>query len=263
MQRSIYTRILSLALGSTVAIAVACSDDANTAGPIAQAAHQNGSGGNTDTSHSPPQSNGPVASVRIVPQQVVLSVGYYVALGAAAFDANGALVAPKPVTWRSADANIVIASDTGVMYGKALGTTKVYATIEGHTDSATVTVVSAAPTPTPTPTPAPVASFDLNASIVGAVAGSDTSKTEPVPGAVVKLSRIGGVQGDTLSQPIDAGSAVADANGAVTFKALVGGSYSVSVTPPAGSAFAPMTTGFGPPRTGAISMRFKLSPKTP
>ena len=261
MQRSLYTRLLSLALGSTVVIAVACSDDASTSGPIGHASPQSGSGGNSDTSHSPPQSNGPVASVRVVPQQVELSLGYYALLGAAAFDANGTPLGPKPVTWRSANASIVIASDTGIVFGKAVGTTKVYATIDGHTDSATVTVVSTPPTPTPAPQP--VASFNLDVTVVGAVAGSDTSKTETVPGALVKLSRIGGVQGDTLSQSIDAGSAVADANGAVSFKSLAGGSYSVSITPPAGSRFAPLTTGFGPPRTDALVMRFKLAPKTP
>jgi Bacterial Ig-like domain (group 2). len=260
MQRRFYTRFLNLALGSTVIVAVACSDAANAAGPIGQPSHQSGSGGNSDTSQSPSQSNGPVASVRVLPQQLQLSVGNYALLSAAAFDANGSLVAKKTITWRSANASIVIASDSGIVYGKAVGTTKVYATIEGHTDSATVTVDSAAPAPTPAPQP--VASFNLEVIVVGAVSGSDTSKTEPVPGAVVKLSRIGGVQGDTLSQSVDAGSAVADANGAVSFTSLTGGSYSVSITPPAGSRFAPVTTGFGPPRTDALVMRFKLPPKS-
>jgi len=140
-----------------------------------------------------------------------------------ALDANGATVSSRRATWASADANIVVASDTGIMYGKAIGTTKVYATIEGHSDSATVTVVSAPPVQTPPTTP-PVATFDLNAVIVGFVGGSDTSKTEAIAGAVVKLSRIGGVSGDTLSQSVDAGSSVTNANGGASFKALPGGS---------------------------------------
>jgi hypothetical protein len=190
----------------------------------------------------------------------MIPLGYYMELSAIALDANGARVATKPATWRSADANIVIASDTGVMYGKTLGTTRVYATIDGHTDSATVTVVPALPNQPPPPV---VASFDLNAVIFGMLPGSDTSKSEPIAGAVVRLSRVGGVTGDTLSQPVDAGSAVTDANGAVSFKALPGGSYAVNITPPAGSPYAALTTGFAPPRTSPMQLQFKLSRKSP
>jgi hypothetical protein len=190
----------------------------------------------------------------------MIPLGYYMELGLIALDAKGAQVSTKAATWRSADANIVIASDTGVIYGKALGTTKVFATIQGHTDSATVTVVPSLPTQPPPPV---VASFDLNAVIRGMLPGSDTSKAEPIAGAVVRLSRVGGVTGDTLSQPIDAGSAVADANGAVSFTSLPGGSYAVNITPPAGSPYAALTTGFAPPRTSPMQLQFKLSRKSP
>jgi hypothetical protein len=261
MQRSIFNRMLGLALGCGTILAVACSDDAGTAGPLAQTSKQSGSNGTgSDSSHSPPTSNGPVVSVRVIPAQAMIPLGYYMELSAIALDANGARVATKPATWRSADANIVIASDTGVMYGKTLGTTRVYATIDGHTDSATVTVVPALPNQPPPPV---VASFDLNAVIFGMLPGSDTSKSEPIAGAVVKLSRVGGVTGDTLSQPVDAGSAVTDANGAVSFKALPGGSYAVNITPPAGSPYAALTTGFAPPRTSPMQLQFKLSRKSP
>lgn len=264
MQRSIFNRILGLALGCGTIVAVACSDDASTAGPLAQTSKQsgsNGTGSDSSQSPTPPTSNGPVVSVRVVPAQATVFLGNYMELALIALDANGAQVSTKSATWRSSNANIVIASDTGVIYGKALGTAEVYATIQGHTDSATVTVVPALPNQPP-PSPA-VASFDLNAVISGMVPGSDTSKTEPIAGAVVKLSRVGGVTGDTLSQPIDAGSAVADANGAVSFKSLTGGSYAVSITPPAGSPYAGLITGFAPPRTSALQLQFKLSRKSP
>jgi hypothetical protein len=263
MQRSIFNRILGLALGCGSIVAVACSDDAGTADPAVQTSKQNGpngTGSDSSQSPTPPTSNGPVVSVRVVPAQANIPLGYYMELGLVALDAKGAQVSTKAATWRSADPNIVIASDTGVMYGKALGTTKVFATLEGHTDSATVTVV---PAPSNQPPPPVLASFDLNATILGMLPGSDTSKSEPIVGAVVRLSRVGGVTGDTLSQPIDAGSAVADANGAVSFKSLPGGSYAVSITPPAGSPYAALMTGFAPPRTSPMQLQFKLSRKSP
>lgn len=263
MQRGIWTRSLHLVLLCGAFVAVACSDP-NATGPLADAAKQTGSGGGSDTSTSPPPtSNGPVASVRVTPQQLTVAVGATVFVSAVALDANGVRVLTQPATWRSGDANVVAVSDTGALYGKAIGTTKVYATIDGHTDSATVTVTTALPSQPPSPSPA-VASFDLDAVVLGIVpGGADTTKTEAVPGATVKLARIGTVSGDTLSQAIDAGSAVADANGAVSFKGLAGGSYSVIITPPSGSPYQPVTTGFGPPRSSTVKLQFKLFRNTP
>ena len=262
MQRIILNRMLTLALGCSAVVGIACSDDSNTAAPVAQTAKQNGSGGGgSDTSVSPPAtSNGPVASVRVLPQQATLSVGQYVVISAIALDASGMRVANKRPTWRSGDANIVIASDSGIVYGKAVGTTKVYATIDAHTDSATIVVVAGVPVQPP---PSGVASFDLKAVVVGMVAGTDTSKTAPVAGALVKLTRIGSVSGDTLKPSIDAGSATSDANGAVSFKALLGGAYQVNITPPPGSLLEPIQTGFGPPRTETVQFQFKLFKKNP
>ena len=263
MQRSSYHRMLSLALGCSAMIAIACSDESGSVSPIGQTSKQTGTGGTgSDTSHppTPPTSTGPVASVHIVPAQAMIPMGYYVVLGTIALDANGARVATKPPTWRSGNTNIVIASDTGLMYGKAVGTTNVYATIDGHTDSAVVTVVASLPTQPPPPA---VASFDLSAVIVAGVPGTDTTKIAPIAGAVVKLSRIGGISGDSLSQAIDAGSAVSDANGMVGFKSLPGGSYAVKITPPAGSPYDVVSSGFAPPRTAAVQLQFRLPPKTP
>jgi hypothetical protein len=262
MQRIIWNRALSLTLVCGGIAAVACSEDSNTAGPIPQAAKQSGSGGSgSDTSSPPPpRSTGAVASVRVIPQQATVAVGNYVVISAIALDASGARVSNKQPTWRSGDANIVIASDSGIMYGKALGTTKVYATVDGHSDSATVTVVSAPPVQAPPPG---VASFDLRTIIVGTVDGVDTSKTAPVAGALVTLTRIGSVTGDTLNPSIDAGSATTDVNGAVSFKALAGGAYKVNITPPSGSLFGPAQTGFAPPRTDAVQLQFKLFKKSP
>jgi hypothetical protein len=262
MQRIILKRILSLAIGCSAVVGIACSDDASTSGPVAQAAKQSGSGaGGSDTSGSPPAtSNGPVASVRVVPEQATMSVGQSIVISAVALDAKGVRISNKRPTWRSGDASIVIASDSGIMFGKAVGTTKVYATIDAHTDSATVVVMAAVPVQPPPPG---VASFDFKAVVVGMVAGTDTSKTAPVAGALVKLKRIGTVTGDTLNPSIEAGSVTTDADGAVSFKALVGGAYQVNITPPSGSSLEPIQTGFAPPRTDAVQFQFKLFKKNP
>lgn len=265
MQRRILNRTLGIALGCAAVVAMACSDDSGAVNPVPQTSKQNGTGGG-DTSHSPtsPTVAGPVASVRITPAQATIPKGYSVAFQAIALDANGVRVATKPATWRSGDVNIAVISDTGVnVLGKGLGTTKVYATIDGRTDSAVVTVVSA-PAPIPTPAPAPaLASFDLSATILGMLAGTDTSKSEPIAGAVVRLTRVGSVTGDTLNPSIDAGSAVTDASGAVSLKGLTGGSYSVIVTPPAGSPYAVTMTGFAPPRSSPYQLQLKLARKSP
>lgn len=264
MQRQFFNRVFGFALGCSAVVAIACSDSGPVS-PVAQDSNQNGSAGSgSDTSQStPPTSNGPVATVRVSPAQATIPVGYSLAFDLIALDANGARVSTKPASWRSDDVSVVVVSDTGVVSAKAVGTTTVSATIDGHSASATVTVVPA-PQPPPTPTPQPaLASFDLNASIVGAASGTDTTKIQPVAGAVVKLLRVGGVNGDSLSQSIDAGSAVSDANGAVSFKGLVGGSYTVSITPPADSPFAPSSTGFGPPRSSPAQFQFRLLRKSP
>jgi len=205
-----------------------------------------------------PTSNNPVASVTLSTSSLTIGVGYYGIIDAVGRDAAGVRVANARASWTSADANIVIASDTGVMYGKAIGSTTVTATIAGHSASATVNVVSApAPPPLP-PTQPPVASFDLTATIVGALAGQDTSRTEIVAGAKVHLLRTGGINGDTLATAIDAGTATTNASGVVSFKNLAGGWYTVDITPPSGSPYAVLRTGIVPPRVSDVHVKLAL-----
>jgi hypothetical protein len=190
------------------------------------------------------------------------------ALSVTGFDAGGVRVQDAAATFNSSDPSVVAIvvklTDSVAIKAVALGTAKIYATINGHTDSTTITVVPATPpsaTPTPTaPTPG-VASFDFNGTIVAQLAGADTSKTAPVAGAIVKLSRIGTASGDTLSTPVDAGSATTDANGKISFKGLTGGAYAVDITPPAGSALSPFRSGFGAPHDAIVNFTFKLFTK--
>jgi hypothetical protein len=252
-----------LAAGATV-VAMACASDAvspDDGGPSAT----RGTNGGTDTTRGTgggenggQTSNGPVASVTLTPKTLSLALGYFGSLHVELRDAAGATVFKK-VAWRSSDPAIVnIASDTGVFYAKALGTAKIYATVDGHSDSATVTVIPAPPPPPPPPPVVGIAEFNMTVVAMGVIPGTDTSRVERVPGATVTLTRVGGVAGDTLSNPVSAGSAVTDANGEAKFAKLAGGSYTMRVTPPAGSAYAESQTGIGPPQRSDITVHVSL-----
>jgi hypothetical protein len=193
---------------------------------------------------------------------VSIALGYYTHFFARPLDAQGVLVAGKKAQWRSSDANIAVTSDTGVVYGKAVGTTKIYGTVDGHTDSASITVTTPVPPPPPPPDtgrgPRPVASFALNVLTVGVLPGPDTSATEPVGGATITVTRVATVAGDTLRPSVVAGTAVTNARGEVSFKDLPGGYYTVLATPPATSPYRVTTWGIAPPRTSEVNIRMVL-----
>lgn len=254
-----------------VAFVAACSNDSSSPtagqnGPNGASAPitgtDTGSGSPTTPPTTPePTSNGPVATVELSPKTLTLSVGYYGHINAIPRDANGVRVAGKMATWTSDNANIVVPSDTGVMYGKAVGTTTVHATIDGHTESASITVTAAVTPPSTPPAQPGVSQFDLTATVVGQLVGSDTSRTEPVAAAVVHLMRIGGITGDSLATAIDAGSATTDSRGVVSFKNLDGGSYTIDITPAAGSPYAAVHTGIGAPHVTDAQATFSLRRK--
>jgi hypothetical protein len=189
---------------------------------------------------------------------VIIPAGFLARFRATARNAGGHIVA-RPISWRSSDTAVAIASDTGVVFAVAVGTAKIYASVDGFTDSATVTVIPAPPPPPPPP--GPVAEFNMTVVAIGPIPGTDTSQTERVAGATVTLMRIGGISGDTLTTPVDAGSAITNANGEARFFQLVGGSYSIRVTPPATSAYAETLTGIGPPTLNDISVYVTLRRK--
>ena len=207
----------------------------------------------TDTSHTGPgtTSNGPIASFAIVPHVLVLPMGYYGSLAVSALDAKGIRVAAK-ITWRSSNAAVAIASDTGVVYGKALGTATVYASVDGFIDSATVTVIPTPATPTTPTAPAPVSQFSLKVVALGAIVGADTSHAERVAGAAVTIVRTGGISGDTLATPETLGTGTTDANGEAKFTQLPGGFYTIRVVPPIGSPYTASQTSIIPPRYADI-----------
>ena len=261
------TRWMQLMVASAVAVAVACGSDVSSpldGSPLTT----KGTNGGSDTTRGGGNpggggqtGNGPVASVTIdSPTVITIPRGLYGRVRATARNAGGNRV-DRPVSWRSSDTSIAVVTDTGIVYANAVGTAKIYATVEGHSDSATVTVVPAPPPPPPPPPVQHVAEFNMTVVAMGAIPGTDTSRTERIPGATVTLMRIGGINGDTLATPVSAGSAVTNANGEARFTTLAGGSYSIRVTPPANSAYAETLTGIGAPTLSDISVHVTLRRK--
>lgn len=247
-----------IALCGTVG-AIACSDD-SSAPTRTEAQTASGNTGGTDTSGTQGTSNGPVASVSVSPKQVSLPRGYYTYFTATPRDANGLLVTGKHATWSSSNAAVLVASDTGVFYAKAEGSAKVYGTIDGHIDSASV-VVTAAPvdtSTTPPPPPLAVSSFNLALMVYGPVAGTDTTKSQLVPGTIVTVTRVMGIHGDTLNPSVLAGTITTDANGAGALQNLPGGYYTFLATPPAGSGYEKSSFGIGPPTATDVKVRMVL-----
>ena len=261
------TRWMQLMVASAVAVTVACGSDVSS--PVdGLPSTTKGANGGSDTSKGGgggpgggQTGNGPVVSVTIdSPTVITLPRGFYGRVRATARNAGGQRVL-RDVSWRSSDTSIAVVTDTGVVYANAVGTAKIYATVDSHSDSATVTVI---PAPLPPPPPPPVqgvAQFSMTVVAMGPIPGTDTSRTERIAGATVTLVRIGGINGDTLTTPVSAGSAITNANGEARFTDLAGGSYSIRVTPLASSAYAETLTGIGPPTLSDISVHVTLRRK--
>jgi hypothetical protein len=252
-----------LFMAAGAALVVACGGDASVTGPEKLVTKTPAAGDSSTTTPRPPTSTGPVVTVSVSPQQVTLQQGYYATLVARPLDAKGVLVTGRAVQWRSSDAAVAVSSDTGLVYARAVGTAKVYASVDGHTDSATIAVTPRVPPPPPPPdtaqTPAAVSSFALTVSTIAGV-GSDTLRTEPVAGVTITVTRIATVKGDPLIPPVVAGTAVTDARGEAKFAGLAAGYYTVLATPPAGSRYQKASTGFSPPRTAEVSVRIFMRP---
>ncbi len=254
MQRFTTTMLAAVAVG-----VLACGGD--TSGPERTNAALGAPAGNgTDGSGSTGTSLGPVVSVTLSPKTLTIRVGYYTHFTATPRDDKGAFVTGKRATWSSSNAAVLVASDTGVFYAKAIGSVKVYGTIDGRTDSASVVVTAAPPdtsVATPPP-PTPVSSFNVTLTTAGAVVGADTSQTQPAGGVTVTVTRVMGVHGDTLNPAVPAGTVTTDANGGGSLQNLPGGSYRFVATPTAGSPYVTSTFGIVAPTISDVKVRIVL-----
>jgi len=216
---------------ATVAVLGACGSDSGRLLGVDPAASRGPNGGGTDTSGNSGQtSNGPVASISVVPGNLTVFVGASGLFVADARDAAGVRV-NKAATWKSSDESVARVDANGIVTGKAVGKTTVTAEVDGRSAEGNVVVMQ------------PVSEFNLTIVVGGPIPGADTSRVEPVAGATVSLLRTGGITGDTLLTPEPAGSAVTDANGQAVFKKLKAGYYAIRIVPPAGSPYVETSTG--------------------
>ncbi len=118
-----------------------------------------------------PEREASVASVRLSPGVLSLSVGEVGSLSATALDASGRRLAGRRVSWSVADPAVASVSADGQVRALAAGTTEVVATIDGRRARGSVTVTAEA-VGTVTLSPAtvnlqPGATAQLSAAVVG------------------------------------------------------------------------------------------------
>ena len=82
----------------------------------------------------------PVATVEVSPSSSDLTVGQTVTLTAIAKDARGTVLPNRPATWTTGAPSVATVSTTGVVSGIGAGSAVIFATIEGRTGSAVVSV---------------------------------------------------------------------------------------------------------------------------
>ena len=151
--KSLVRTYVTIAALIGVGVVFACSGDTVSA-PARSVGTDGTTGGGTDSSNTPPDTSGNHSgggsSVELVvrPEAGTVHVQYYLALGAIERDSSGQLVR-KQAAWRSLDPAIATVGDTGLVYGAAVGVTKIFATVDGLTDSAVVAVVDTGTTSPP------------------------------------------------------------------------------------------------------------------
>ncbi|HYW10072.1 MAG TPA: Ig-like domain-containing protein, partial [Longimicrobium sp.] len=86
-----------------------------------------------------------VARVVVRPDSITLEVGAAADLGATAYDARGNVLTGRSVTWASTNAAVAVVGSGGVVSGVAEGSTRITATVDGVTGSASARVTAVAP----------------------------------------------------------------------------------------------------------------------
>ena len=111
----------------------------------------------------------PVTSVTVTPPSANLLVGRTVTLTGTPRDARGGTLSDRPVSWRSSNDAVATVSQSGVVTAVGPGSAVVFATVEGQTDQASITV-----------SPVPVASVAVSPSTGSILVGQTTSFTATV-----------------------------------------------------------------------------------
>lgn len=143
----------------------------------------------------------------------------------------------------------LVATSGAIACGSDTATTSPTFTLAG-----TQTGTDTARVPTPTPTSA----FRFAITVTEPIVGTDTTNAQPVPGVNITLTRLTGLNGETLNPPESHGSIVTDASGQAIKDQLPGGSYRVTATPPAGSTHTAMSFVFAAPEQAAVHFHILL-----
>lgn len=99
-----------------------------------------GGGGDSPPTTEPPPPPPVVTRVDVTPNTGTLNVGASQALSAAAFDAAGAAITGRAVTWRSDAPAVATVTDAGVVTAVAAGAAPIVATISGVSGTSNITV---------------------------------------------------------------------------------------------------------------------------
>lgn len=164
-----------------------------------------GGGDGGPTQPPPPPPPAPVASVTVTPGEATVLVGATVQLTATTFDATGATLTGRTVTWSTADATIASVVD-GLVTGVGAGTVLITATSEGQSGSATVTVNTPDFEPTGDTNLSGAQSFTTVNIPAGVTVTVDADLTMAVSGAV---SIAGTLAGNCVDITINGQSTVA------------------------------------------------------
>ena len=196
----------SLAVGSTVTLAVTVKDAGGTAlgdrvvtwtssnvtvatvsatgvvtgiapGAVTITATSEGVSGTAALTIAPPA----IASVDVAPPSVSVKVGNKVTLTATVRDASGAILTDRPLAWVSSNTSVATVSETGSVTANAVGSATISATAGGKTGSATVTVtavpIASVTVSPPSLTISPGQTATLTATMTDASGGALTGRT--------------------------------------------------------------------------------------
>ena len=170
-------------------------------------------------------------------------------------NAAGKKVAGRSITWTTSNSAIVTVDAGGFAKAIAVGTAAITATIDGFTATAPVTVAANEFVPT----------FTVNGAVLGytPVSGADSASATgvKVPGATVQTYKIMTATFDSLATPELVNTTTTDAAGTFVVHDLPSAYYSIKVTPPASSPYAPGASFVGPQRIPQAAVTVRLSPK--
>ena len=159
-----------------------------------------GCSSSSDAGGGDPPTPEPVASVTVTSAQSSVVVGASVQMSVTTLDASGNVLTGRTVAWSTSDVAVASVNTSGSVTGESIGEATITATSEGHTGSATITVLTDVASVVVIPDPAVVI------STLGVQMTATAQAADGLP-----------LTGKTFTwTTADASTATVDANGLVT-----------------------------------------------